>query len=59
MNSNLHEVVDRLSIIVCNLDEYVIEHREMVNQYDAKVKLNKALTLLSEVYQELGIKLIK
>ena len=49
-----HEVLDRLSIILNNLDDYVLKHKAVKKHKKLKKKIQKAEEILADCYQEVG-----
>jgi hypothetical protein len=48
------ELIDRLHIIMCNLDEHCIKHPISEDNKEIKFKLEYALGQLWDAYQEVG-----
>jgi hypothetical protein len=48
------ELIDRLHIIMCNLDEHCIKHPVSKENKEIKFKLEYALGQLWDAYQEVG-----
>ncbi len=48
------ELIDRLHILMCNLDEHCIKHPVSKENEDIKFKLEYALGQLWDAYQEVG-----
>ena len=48
------ELIDRLHIIMCNLDEHCIKHPVSEKNKEIKFKLEYALGQLWDAYQEVG-----
>ena len=58
LNSELyHEVTDRLHVVMCTIDDHILQHP--VAKLDKKVsnKVEKAIELLVEAYMEAGSKM--
>jgi hypothetical protein len=59
MESNINqghylELIDRLHIIMCNVQEHCIEHPVVEEHKDLQFKLEYALGQLWDAYQEVG-----
>ena len=54
---NYFEMMDRLSVIMSNLDQHCIEHAVTKELPEVEEKLEQAMTLLYEAYQLMGEKL--
>ena len=50
------ELMDRIHIICCTLDEHILNHPLSENEPDIQSKLDEALMLLLDVYQIVGNK---
>jgi hypothetical protein len=50
------ELMDRIHIICCILDEHILNHPLAENEPDIQSKLDEALMLLLDVYQIVGNK---
>lgn len=48
------ELIDRLHIIMCNIDEHCIKHPVTQKNKEVKFKLEYALGQLWDAYQEIG-----
>jgi hypothetical protein len=48
------ELIDRLHVIMCNLDEHCIKHPVSEKNKEIKFKLEYALGQLWDAYQEVG-----
>lgn len=51
---NYHEALDRLNVIISNLNDHVLEHPVSKKHKKIRKKIEKALDKLSEVYQDVG-----
>lgn len=49
-----HEVADRCHLAMCMIQDNIIEHDAMEHHSEQAEKLNKAITLIWEVYQNFG-----
>lgn len=49
-----HEVLDRTHVILCNIDDHLVDHNVVMTNKKLRKKVAKASKLLSEVYQEVG-----
>jgi hypothetical protein len=49
-----HELLDRTSIIMMNIDTYLVNHQVSEKNKEIKDKLEKARTLLFDTYQIIG-----
>jgi hypothetical protein len=49
-----HEALDRIHVIMCTIDEHLIQHPVCKLEKKVASKVDKALTLLFEAYQEVG-----
>lgn len=52
-----HEMVDRLHVIMCTIDEHLLQHPVAKLDKDVSKKIEGALDLLHEAYQQAGSKL--
>ncbi len=50
------ELMDRIHILCCTLDEHILNHPLSENEPDIQSKLDSALELLLEAYQIVGNK---
>lgn len=50
------ELMDRIHVLCCTLDEHILNHPLSENEPDIQNKLDKALELLLEAYQIVGNK---
>ena len=50
------ELMDRIHIVCCTLDEHILNHPLAENEPDIQTKLDEALMLLLDVYQIVGNK---
>ena len=48
------ELIDRLHVIMCNLDEHCVKHPVSEKNKEIKFKLEYALGQLWDAYQEVG-----
>jgi hypothetical protein len=53
-NYHYHEVVDRCHIIMCMIQDHLLDHPAIIAHPDEEQKLNQAVTILWEVYQRFG-----
>jgi hypothetical protein len=51
-----HELLDRTSIIMLNIDTYLVNHQASKGNKEIKNKLEEARTLLFEAYQMINEK---
>ncbi|MEY4332396.1 MAG: hypothetical protein RLZZ196_1134 [Bacteroidota bacterium] len=51
------ELMDRLHIVMCNIDEHILNHPLTENEPDVKTKINKAIKHLWNAYQMVGNKI--
>lgn len=49
-----HEVLDRLHVIMTNIDTHIVEHPVMEKHTELRKKTNDAIDILWDVYQEVG-----
>ena len=49
-----HEAVDRCYMLTNQVDEYLLEHPVVQKHKNLKKKVDMAITLLAECYQEIG-----
>jgi hypothetical protein len=49
-----HEALDRLHVIMCTIDEHLIQHPVCKLEKTVGNKVEEALTLLYQAYQETG-----
>lgn len=49
-----HEVLDRLHVIMTNIDTHIVEHPVMEKHTELRDKTNDAIGILWDVYQEIG-----
>jgi len=52
-----HEVLDRVSIIISNINDFVLNHDVIQSDKDLKNNVEIATTILNDVYQNVGRKL--
>ena len=52
-----HEMVDRLHVIMCTIDEHLVQHPVAKLDKDVSKKIEEALDLLHEAYQQAGSRL--
>lgn len=50
------ELMDRIHILCCTLDEHILNHPLAENEPDIQTKLDDALMILLDVYQMVGNK---
>jgi len=50
------ELMDRIHVLCCTLDEHILNHPLSENESDIQAKLDSALELLLEAYQMVGNK---
>ena len=50
------ELMDRIHVLCCTLDEHILNHPLAENEPDIQNKLDEALMLLLDVYQMVGSK---
>ena len=50
------ELMDRIHVLCCTLDEHILNHPLSENEPDIQTKLDSALELLLEAYQIVGNK---
>jgi hypothetical protein len=50
------ELMDRIHVLCCTLDEHILNHPLAENEPDIQNKLDEALMLLLDVYQMVGNK---
>lgn len=50
------ELMDRIHILCCTLDEHILNHPLAENEPDIQNKLDEALMILLDVYQMVGTK---
>lgn len=51
------ELMDRLHIVMSNIDDHILNHPLTEINEDVKSKIDESLTLLFEVYQMIGNKI--
>ena len=56
-SGHYHEMVDRLHVIMCTIDEHLIQHPVAKLDKDVSKKIEEALDLLHEAYQQAGSRL--
>jgi hypothetical protein len=49
-----HELLDRTSVLMSNVDEYILGHPACVNNKEWFALAYKAVDLLNELYQKIG-----
>jgi len=49
-----HEIMDRLHIIIDNLDNHILKHPVSLQHKKIRKKINKAIDVLSQTYQLVG-----
>ena len=52
-----HEMADRLHVLMCTMDEHLIQHPVAKLDKNVSEKIAAALDLLAEAYQEVGSKM--
>lgn len=50
------ELMDRIHVLCCTLDEHILNHPLSENEPEIQNKLDEALMLLLDAYQMVGIK---
>jgi hypothetical protein len=50
----IHEALDRTHVVACMLDEHVYQHQWIKINKSVSDKIEAALMLLAEAYQEIG-----
>lgn len=53
-SGHYHEVMDRSYVIMSNMEDFLLNHPAVSQNKKLKEKVEKAQTLLAEVYQEMG-----
>lgn len=56
-SGHYHEMVDRLHVITCTIDTHLLQHPVAKLDKDVSKKIEAALDLLHDAYQEAGLKL--
>jgi len=51
---HIHEVLDRLHVITCNLDDYILAHPSIESRPKLYKKIEKITMDLAKIYQEVG-----
>ncbi len=49
-----HELLDRLHLTLCNIDDFLLDHPVTHKEKSVRKKINKASKKLSDAYQEIG-----
>ena len=49
-----HEALDRCSVMVAMVNEHLLEHQYVQGSPEIKAKVEKAVELLAEAYQDIG-----
>ena len=49
-----HEMLDRLHLILCNVEDFLLDHPVSHKEKKIRKKVEKASKLLSDVYREMG-----
>lgn len=55
-SGHYHEITDRLHVVMCTIDEHLLQHPVAKLDKNVSEKIAAALDLLFEVYQETGAK---
>lgn len=55
--AHYHEMADRLYVLMCTMDDHLLQHPVAKLDKDISKKIEKALELLAEAYQEAGSKM--
>lgn len=53
-NLHYHEMMDRLHLVLCNIDDFLLDHPVAHKEKKIRKKVEKASELLSDAYQEIG-----
>ena len=56
-SGHYHEMVDRLHVITCTIDTHLLQHPVAKLDKDVSKKIEAALGLLHEAYQQAGSRL--
>ena len=56
-SGHYHEMVDRLHVITCMIDTHLLQHPVAKLDKDISKKIEEALDLLHEAYQQAGSRL--
>jgi len=49
-----HEVLDRTHVILCNIDDFLLDHNVIMSNKKLLKKVEKASRILADVYQAVG-----
>ncbi len=49
-----HEALDRLHLILCNIDDFLLDHPAIQKHKTVLAKVETASALLADSYQEIG-----
>ncbi len=49
-----HEALDRLHLILCNIDDFLLDHKAIQKHKEILAKVETASALLADCYQEIG-----
>lgn len=49
-----HEALDRTHLILCNIDDFLLDHNVINMNKKLRKKVEKASELLADVYQSIG-----
>lgn len=52
-----HEMADRLHVLICTMDDHLLQHPVAKLDKNISKKIEEALELLEEAYQEAGSKM--
>ena len=52
-----HEMADRLHVLMCTMDDHLLQHPVAKLDKNVSKKIEEALELLAEAYQEAGSKM--
>lgn len=55
-NGHYLELMDRVHIVCCTIDDHILNHPLSENEPDIQNKIDEALSLLMDVYQLIGNK---
>ena len=53
-DGHVHEVVDRLHVVICTIEEHVASHPLVEAIPSIKDKIDRAVALLADAYREAG-----
>jgi len=56
-SGHYHEMTDRLHVLMCTIDDHLLQHPVAKLDKNISKKIEKALELLAEAYQEAGSKI--